>query len=272
MGNVIVHIAVFVLGILFALPFFWLVSSSLKTTAQIFAMPPEWWPRPFVWSNYPRVFSVAPFAQYFINTLRIALPVTLGTLVSCTMASYGMARIRWPGRELLYAVTLATLMVPGIVTMVPMFIVFRKVGWIGTYRPLIVPAFFGSGYYIFMLRQFLRTLPEELSDAARIDGASELGIFARVILPLIKPAMAVVALFTFIACWGDFMGPLIYINRMEDYTIALGLFRFMGDRAHETDWGIIMAASTLTLLPIVIIFFLAQRTFIEGVKLTGLKG
>ena len=260
------------LGALFALPFYWLVTSAMKTTQQIFEMPPTWWPNPIVWSNFPRVFTESPFGGYTINTLTIALPVTIGVLISSSMVAYGFSRIEWKGRDLFFSITLTTLMVPFAVTMVPMFVVFRRLGWIGSYRPLIVPAFFGSAYYIFMLRQFFRTIPTELSDAARVDGASELGIFFRVILPLTKPALAVVALFSFITVWGDFLGPLIYIDKMDQYTIALGLYRFLGDRAHETDWGIIMAASTLTLLPIVIIFGVAQRTFIEGITLTGLKG
>jgi len=260
------------LGVVFGMPFYWLVTSALKTSQQIFAMPPVWWPNPIVWDNFPRVFTTAPFGLYTWNTIQIAVPHTIGIVFSCTMAAYGFARIQWPGREILYGITLATLMIPGVVLMVPMFIIFRQLGWYGTYKPLIVPAFFGSAYYIFMLRQFFRTIPPELSEAARIDGASELGIFARIILPLAKPALAVVALFTLIGQWGDFMGPLIYINKMEQYTIVLGLFRFMGDRAHETDWGIIMAASTLMLLPVIAIFFFAQRTFIEGIHMTGLKG
>jgi len=254
------------------LPFYWLLSSSLKTTAQIFQMPPVWWPNPILWTNYIRVFTESPFAHYALNTLVIAAPVTIGTLISGAMVAYGFSRIEWKGRDLLFGITLSTLMIPFTVTMVPMFIIFRKLRWIGSYKPLIVPAFFGSPYFIFMLRQFFRTIPPELSDAARVDGASELRIFLRIVLPLTKPALAVVALFSFIGVWGDFLAPLIYIDDMKKYTIALGLFRFLGDRAHETDWGILMAASTFTLLPIVLIFFLAQRTFIEGIKLTGMKG
>jgi multiple sugar transport system permease protein len=269
---IVLNLVVLGLGLLFVLPFYWLVTSALKTTQQIFQMPPVWWPSPIVWSNFPRVFTDSPFGAYTVNTLTIALPVCIGTVISCSMVAYGFSRIEWPGRDIFFGITLATLMVPFVVTMVPMFVVFRTLGWVGSYRPLIVPAFFGSAYFIFMLRQFFRTIPTELSDAARVDGASELGIFLSVVLPLSRPALAVVALFSFIGVWGDFLAPLIYIDKMEKYTIALGLYRFLGDRAHETDWGIIMAASTLTLLPIVIIFALAQRTFIEGITLTGLKG
>jgi multiple sugar transport system permease protein len=260
------------IGILFAVPFYWLLSSSLKTPQQIFAMPPVWWPRPIVWQNYVRVFTASPFGRYMLNTLAIAAPVTIGTVLSCSLVAYGFSCIQWPGRDLLFAITLSTLMVPSIVTMVPLFILFRHLTWTGTYKPLIVPSFFGSAYHIFLLRQFFRTIPVELSDAARVDGASELAIFMRIVLPLARPALAVVSLFSFIGTWGDFMGPLIYIDKMDRYTVALGLLSFMGDRAHETDWGMLMAASTITLLPVVVIFFLAQRTFIEGITLTGLKG
>jgi len=272
LGVTIINLAALALGMLFALPFYWLLSSSLKTTQQIFQLPPVWWPDPIVWSNYLRVFTESPFAKYTLNTLTIAVPVTIGHLISCSMAAYGFSRIEWKGRDILFGLTLSTLMISFTVTMIPLFLVFRTLGWLNSYRPLIVPAFFGDAYFIFMLWHFFRTIPVELSDAARVDGASELGIFFRLILPLSKPALAVVGLFSFIRVWGDFLAPLVFISNMDDYTIALGLFRFLGDRAHETDWGIIMAASTLTLLPIVIIFFFAQRTFIEGIKLTGVKG
>jgi multiple sugar transport system permease protein len=272
LGTVVINGIALALGALFALPFYWLLSSSLKTTAQMFKMPPVWVPDPIVWSNYPRVFTESPFAQYTLNTLSIAVPVTVGTLLSCTMAAYGFSRLDWRGRDILFSVSLGVLMIPYIVTMVPTFILFRALGWIGTYNPLIVPAFFGNAYFIFLLRQFFRTIPLDLSDAARVDGASELDIFLRVVLPLARPALAVVALFSFIQAWGDFLQPLIYVSDFDRYTITLGLFRYLSDRVHNTDWGIMMAASTLTLLPIVVIFFFAQRTFIEGIKFTGMKG
>jgi multiple sugar transport system permease protein len=272
LGTVVINVIALTLGALFALPFYWLLLSSLKTTAQMFKMPPVWVPDPIVWSNYPRVFTESPFAQYTLNTLSIAVPVTVGTLLSCTMAAYGFSRLDWRGRDMLFSVSLGVLMIPYIVTMVPTFILFRALGWIGTYNPLVVPAFFGNAYFIFLLRQFFRTIPLDLSDAARVDGASELDIFLRVVVPLARPALAVVALFSFIQAWGDFLQPLIYISDFDRYTITLGLFRYLSDRIHNTDWGIMMAASTLTLLPIVVIFFFAQRTFIEGIKFTGLKG
>jgi multiple sugar transport system permease protein len=271
-GTLLTNALGLLVGAMFVLPFYWMVSSSLKPAGQMFQMPPVWWPHPFMWSTYARLFTDSPFGRWAINTFSIAAPVAVGTVLSCTMAAYGFSRIPWRGRDLLFAISLATLMVPFAVTMVPQFIMFRTLGWVGSYSPLIVPAFFGNAYSIFLLRQFFRSVPLELSDAARVDGAMEWSIFWRVVLPLVRPALAVVALFSFIGAWGDFLGPLIYINDGSMYTIALGLYTFLGDRVHDSDWGLLMAASTLSLLPIVIIFFLAQRTFIEGIKMTGLKG
>lgn len=260
------------IGLLFAIPFYWLISSALKTSQQIFQMPPAWIPNPVILNNFVRVFTETPFLIFLKNTLTIAVPVTIGTVLSCSMVAYGFSRIDWKGRDFLFSVTLAMLMLPSMVTLIPVFIIFRKLEWVGTFKPLIVPAFFATPVYIFMLRQFLKTIPQDLSDSARVDGASEPDIFLRIYIPLIRPAMSVVALFTFIGVWGDFLNPLIYINRQEDYTITLGVYQMLGNRVTDTDWGIIMAISAITLLPIVMIFFFAQRTFIEGISLTGIKG
>ena len=271
LGKIGLNTIALILGLAFAVPFYWLVSSAVKTSDQIFQMPPVWFPDPVILSNFVRVFTETQFLLFLKNTLVIAVPVTVGTVISCSMVAYGFSRIEWKGRDLFFGLTLAMLMLPSMVTLIPVFIIFRKLEWVGTYKPLIVPAFFATPYYIFMFRQFFMSIPYELSDSARVDGASEPDIFARIYLPLIRPAMAVVALFTFISVWGDFLGPLVYINRQEDYTITLGVYQMLGNRVNDTDWGIIMAISTMTLLPIVIIFFLAQRTFIEGINLTGLK-
>jgi multiple sugar transport system permease protein len=271
LGKIGINTIALILGLTFAVPFYWLVSSAVKTSDQIFQMPPVWFPNPVILSNFVRVFTETQFLLFLKNTLVIAVPVTVGTVISCSMVAYGFSRIEWKGRDLFFGLTLAMLMLPSMVTLIPVFIIFRKLEWVGTYKPLIVPAFFATPYYIFMFRQFFKSIPYELSDSARVDGASEPDIFARIYLPLIRPAMAVVALFTFISVWGDFLGPLVYINRQEDYTITLGVYQMLGNRVTDTDWGIIMAISTMTLLPIVIIFFLAQRTFIEGINLTGLK-
>jgi multiple sugar transport system permease protein len=270
-GSVVVHVLAIGVGLGFLLPFFWLITTSLKPASQMFAVPPVWIPNPFVLTHYPRLFQETMYPRYMLNTLLIALPASIGTVISCSMAGYGLSRIDWKGREVFFALTLATLMIPFLVTMVPIYILFRNLGWLGSYLPLIVPHFLGNGYYIFLFRQFFRSIPIDLLDAARVDGASELGIFARIVLPLSKPALAVVALFSFVAAWGDFLGPLIYINEQEHYTVAIGLYRFIGDRSFGTDYGLLMAGSVIMILPIFVIFLLAQRTFIEGIRITGLK-
>ena len=258
------------LGLAFFLPFGWLVSSSLKTDVQIFVHPPRWIPSPWMWSNYPRALEFAPFTDYAVNSIRIAVLSALGAAISSALVAYGFARIQWPGRDLFFFVTLTTLMIPFQVTMVPTFLLFKWLGLAGTHWALIVPYWFGNAYFIFLLRQFLMTIPGELSEAARIDGASELAIFGRIVMPLARPGLAVVALFQFMHAWGDYLGPLIFLRSEEQFTIALGLQRFLG--GHMTEWGYLMAASTMATLPIVVLFFVTQRTFIEGISLTGIKG
>jgi multiple sugar transport system permease protein len=204
------------------------------------------------------------------NTLLICVLAIVGTVTSCSLIAYGFARVRWPGRNTVFIVYLSTIMLPAQVTMIPLYIVFRQIGWIGTIWPLVVPAFFGNALYVFLLRQFFMTIPNELTDAARIDGASELGIFRRIMLPLLKPALATVALFTFVATYRDFLGPLIYLTEQNQWTISLGLKMFQN--MYGAQWQLMMAAATLTMIPTVILFFLTQRTFIEGIALTGIKG
>lgn len=256
-------------GASFLLPFLWLVSTSLKSDAQVFAFPPVWLPRPIQWANYPRALTYIPFFSYLLNTLVISGANVLGILLSCPLVAYGLARVRWAGRDLLFVIVLATMMLPYQVTMIPLFIVFKSLGWVGSYKPLIVPAFFGAPFFIFLLRQFFMTIPFELSDAARIDGCSELRIFWRIVLPLSKPALATVALFTFIANWQDFLGPLIYLNDEATFTLSLGLRKFLTE--HSAEWALLMAASTAVVAPIIVLFFFTQKTFIQGINMTGLK-
>lgn len=264
------HVLLLLLGFAFILPFFWMISTSLKPDKQIFLMPPQYIPSPFVWSNYPRALTYIPYFLYFRNTLYIALFNVVATIVSCTLVAYGFARINWPGRDALFGFLIATLMIPYPVILIPTFLIFRNLGWVGTPHPLTWPAFFGNPFFIFLLRQFYMTIPHELSAAAKIDGASEFDIYWRIILPLARPALATVALFTFLANWNDFLGPLIYLSDKSQYTLAIGLYGFAG--ARKTDWALLMAAGTVTVMPIVMLFFLAQRTFIQGVTLTGVKG
>jgi multiple sugar transport system permease protein len=264
------HALLIVLSLLFALPFVWLVSTSLKPTEQLFRLPPEWIPRPFTWSNYPRALTYIPFFLYLRNTLYIALFNVVGTLISCSLAAYGFARIRWPGRNALFFVLIATLMIPYQVTLIPTFLIFRQIGWVGSFNALTWPSLTGSAFFIFLLRQFYLTIPQELSSAAKIDGANEFQIYWRIILPLSKPAFAAVALFTFNSSWNDLLGPLIYLNDESHYTLALGLYGFLS--RVRTEWGMLMAASTVMVTPIIVLFFFTQRTFIQGITLTGIKG
>lgn len=264
------HVVLLGIGVFFALPFYWLVSTSLKPDAQILAMPPVWVPHPVRWDNFPRALRYVPFLLYTWNTLRICALNVVGTVVSCSLVAYSLAKIRWRGREAVFYSLLATMILPGQVTMIPTFTIFKWLHWIGTILPLTVPSFFGNGFFIFLLRQFFLTIPSELSDAARIDGCSEWSILTRVVMPLARPALATVGLFTFIGCWNDFLGPLLYLNDESAYTLAIGLQRFVSQ--HGAEWSMLMAASTVMTLPIVVIFFFAQRTFIQGVTLTGIKG
>lgn len=259
-----------IVGMLFILPFVWMVSTSVKPNNQIFVYPPKWIPDTILWSNYSKAMTSVPFFLYFRNTVFISGMTILGTLVSCSLVAYGFSRVRWIGRDKVFLVVLATMMLPSATTLVPLYIIFRKLGWMGTFNPLIVPPFFGTAFFIFLLRQFFMSIPMELSDAARIDGATELGILWRIILPLSKPALASVALFSFLWSWSDFFGPLIFLTDERLYTISLGLMQFQS--RYDTAWGQVMAASTVFTLPVLLLFFLAQRQFIEGVTLTGIKG
>jgi multiple sugar transport system permease protein len=266
-----------VLSITFLLPFYWMVSSAVKDDNQIYVVPPQWIPSPIWLGNFWDAWSLQPFSHYAFNTVfKYAIPATIGTVFSSALVAYGFSRMRWPGRDLLFALCLATMMIPFQVVLVPLFIIFKQLGWINTFLPLVVPSFFGNAFFIFMLRQFFRTIPLELSDAAKIDGANEFQIFGRIILPLARPALTVVALFAFMGSWNDYLGPLIYVNIEEQWTLALGVQR-MGRALYENGFSTLaypylMAVSTIVTLPILLVFFFAQRSFIEGISMTGLKG
>jgi multiple sugar transport system permease protein len=269
--SVFKYAALFFFSGFFILPWVWMISTSLKNPQELSVWPPIWIPNPIRWDNYVSAFRQAAFAQYVINTLIVAVPSVIGAVLSNALVAYGFARVRWPGRDIVFAVVLATLILPGFVTFIPLYIIFRKLNWINTYLPLVIPTWLGSPFFIFLLRQFFMGLPLELSDAARVDGASEFGIFWRIILPLARPAIAVVALFEFIGSWNAYFGPLIYLNDKAKYTISLGIANM------QTSYGFmnfawIMAATVMSVFPIIVLFFFAQRTFIEGIALTGLKG
>ena len=257
-------------ALLFILPIFWMISSALKTSYAIFAFPPVWWPSQPRWENFAEALTAQPFARYAANTLLIALSTILGHLLSCTLVAYGFARLRAPGKGFFFVLLLSTLMLPYPVTMVPLYILFSKLGWINSFTPLILPAFFGNAFYIFLLRQYFLTLPPELEDAARIDGANTLQVLWRVILPISTPALATVVIFTFQATWNDFLQPLIYLQDQSHYTLTLGLNFFRG--SFQVNWAYLMAASLVVVLPVVIVFFFTQRLFIQGIAMTGMKG
>jgi len=270
LSQVAIYIVLTVLAMSWLFPFYWLVSSSLKVDEQILRFPPVWVPNPLDWHNYVEAVQYFPFFMYLRNSLIIGGLATLGAVISNPLTAYSFSRIQWPGRNVLFVVTLSTMMLPFAVTMIPVFLIFKRIGWVGTWLPLIVPAFLGNAFYIFLIRQFFMGIPRELSDAAYIDGASEFVIFWRVIVPLARPVLASVALFEFMARWRDFLGPLIYLSKDNLYPIALGLQHYI--TSHHTAWALLMAAATMVTLPTLVAFLFTQRTFIENVTFTGIKG
>ncbi len=266
------HGLLIVVSLIFVVPFYWMLITSVKTQTTVFTSPIQWFPSSLHFENYLTVanYPSFPFLRFMWNSFFYAGMVTLGTVLSCAAVGYGFARLRFPGRDLLFTITIATLMIPFIVTLIPTFVIFKTLGWIGSYAPLIVPSFFGSAFFIFMMRQFFLGLPKELDDAARVDGAGEFRIFWQIMLPLVQPALLVMAIFTFTWTWQEFFGPLVYLQDTSQFPLSLGLFTFRARRT--TDWHLMMAGATLTTLPLVIIFFAAQRYFLEGIKLTGIKG
>jgi len=294
-GAVGVHVALVILLAIFVLPFVWIFETSIKPDKDNVAIPPKWYPvamsqkqydaahkdgdlSPFqeeygfapTFQHYVRAFDEYPILIWVRNTMVIVVFSVIGTLISCTMAAYAFARLRWPDRKLLFGVILATMMLPFQVTIIPMFVLFRTLHWIDTPLPLIIPAFFGSAFFIFLLRQFFIGLPEELMEAARIDGAGEWYILSRIVVPLSKPALLTVAIFASMWAWNDFLGPLIYLSSEDQKTLALGLQSMVSQ--YGTEWGMFMASATVMVIPILILFFFAQRYFIEGIALTGMKG
>jgi len=263
----VVMLLLVALSALFFAPFVWLVITSLKPESEIFRTG---WPRHWTLLNYSQGLTHFPFGLYLRNTLVICAANVVGVTFSSALVAYGLARIPWKGRGPLFAIILSTMMLPAQVTMVPLFAVFKWLGWIDTFLPLTVPAFLGNAFFIFLLRQFFLTIPGDLTDAARLDGCTEFDIFRRVILPLATPALATVALFTFLNTWNDFLGPLIYLYDDRKFTLSLGLAMFSSQ--YGSFWGQLMAVSTVMTAPIIVLFFFTQRTFIQGITMTGIKG
>ncbi|NMB11006.1 MAG: carbohydrate ABC transporter permease [Firmicutes bacterium] len=268
--NIVVYALCSMVSIILLIPFFWMLSASLKPGYQIFKYPIIWIPNPVKWSNYVDAFRAVPYMLWTKNTSLIVALSIVGDLVSCSLVAYAFARLRFPGRSILFALLLSTLMIPQQVTLIPTFLLFKWLGWVDTYLPLILPAWMAYPFWVFLLRQFFMTIPLELDDAAKIDGCGYMSIFCRILLPLAKPALTTIAIFSFMANWNDFMRPLIYLNTESRFTIALGLRMFQG--LYFTRWELVMAASVLALLPPLILFFFCQRYFVQGIVMTGLKG
>ncbi len=270
LAKVLLHLILVVLGFAFMLPFMWLVTTSLKRIGGVFETPIQWIPRDPQWRNYAEIFRMLPFGRFMLNSALITILASLGDIVSSVGVAYSLSRLRWRGREVVFALLLGTMMLPGVVTLVPMFVMFFKVHWIDTYLPLIVPSWFGSAFFIFMLRQFMRSLPMELDEAARLDGASSLRILWTIIAPLCTPAITAVAIFAGMSHYNDFMRPLMYLSTNAKLTVPLGLYMFQGQ--HTTLWHLVMAASTVSIAPLIVIFFFGQRFFVQGFSFSGLAG
>ncbi len=266
------YAALVFLSILFLVPLLRLFAASLMAMKQIIKWPPQWVPSPVEWDNYLKALRFWHFARGFRNTLAITVLTMVGHLLSSTLVAYGFARLRFPGRSTLFALLLSTLMLPQAVTMVPLYVGYSRLGWVNSFLPLIVPSYFGSALFIFLLRQFFLTIPEDLVDAARMDGASEFRIWARIMVPLAQPALIVVAIFSFQGAWNDFMAPLIYLNDEKLHTMALGLYYFVAMPGQGTLYNQMMAASVMMVLPMLAVFAIFQRYFVQGVTLTGLQG
>lgn len=259
-------------AVLMLIPLFWMVSTSLKAEGQVFLIPIRWLPDPVLWRNYPEALTFQPFWRYFGNSVFVTTLTVLGSVLTASLVAYAFARLRAPGKDFLFVILLSTLMLPGEVTLVPVYLLFRNLGWLDTYRPLIVPSWFGgSAFYIFLLRQFFMTLPTELDDAAKIDGANLFTIYWRILMPLASPGLASVAVFAFFSNWNNFQSALIYLNTIEKYTIPLGLRLYLST-IQNSHWNYLMAATVVSIIPPVLVFFTSQRYFVEGAVLTGVKG
>lgn len=254
------------------LPLAWMISTSLKQQMSVFVLPPQWIPSPVEWHNYADVFDGTPFDRYLINSGIVTVCSVFGSVLSCALAAYGFARLRFPGRDLLFLMLLSTLMLPESMTLIPRFIIFERLGWLNSFKPLIIPSFFGAAFQIFLLRQFFRTIPVDLEDAARLDGASTFRIFATIVMPLSKPALVTAGIFSFIFTWNDFLRPLLYLNTEDKYTVAIGLLNYTGSDRIGPQMHLLMAASFLATLPVLVVFLIAQRQFVKGVVFSGMKG
>ncbi len=269
-GNAVVYALMTFLALLFMLPIFWMASTSLKLPQEIFAWPPEWIPSSPQWGNYAEAFGKYPLARYMLNSAILVVANIIGGLISVPIIAYGFARFEFPFKHVLFLLMLSTMMVPGHIKLIPLFWLYQKLGLIDTYWPLILPSFFGNPFFIFLMTQFIRTIPRELDDAARIDGAGAWGILFRIIIPLCRPALTVVVVFTFVWVWNDFLEPIIFLRDWDSYPISVGLAFFQG--RYSVEWHLFMGATLVSILPILVLYFFAQRHLIGGLASIGIKG
>ncbi len=269
--KIVSHFILSLVGLLFLIPFLWLVLTSLKTEEEIFAIPIQLWPHKLNWSNYADAMSMIPFVRYTFNTIKIAVLCVLGVVVFSPLVAYGFSRIQFKGRTFLFFIMMGTLMLPGQVTMIPIYVMFNKMDLVDSYWPIVLSTWFGTGlaYNIFLVRQFFMGVPHELTESAKIDGASEFRIYSTIIMPLAKPVILTIGLLTFLGAWGDFQGPLIYLHDPDQWTLSIGLKQFI--RANNVAWGPLMGAAALFTFPIIILYFFVQKKFVEGISITGMK-
>jgi multiple sugar transport system permease protein len=267
---ILLYAILIAVGIFFMIPFGWMMSTSLKQPSQIWIHPPKWIPEPIVWGNFPRALKMMKFMLQLKNTLIYSGITIVGVVLSCSLVAYGFARFEFPGRDFLFLLMISTIMIPPQVTIIPTFILFTLLRWTNSLRPLIIPAFFGVPFFIFLLRQFFMTIPRDLDEAAIIDGSGYFRIYWQIILPLSKPAIAAIVIFQFVGTWNDFFGPLVYLNDESKYTLSIGLRAFQG--VYSTEWALLMAASIVVVMPCLLIYFFAQKYFIQGVVFSGIRG
>ncbi len=270
LGDAVAYLLLGTGAVIMVVPFLWMISTAIKPEGEVFLFPPEWIPHPIVWSNFADATSKFPFVIASFNSVLVSSLSTLGQLFSCSLAAFAFARYRFPGRDVIFAVLMATIMIPGAVTLIPVFVIMKQFGWIDTLYPLFVPSFTGGAFGTLLLRQFFLTIPSEYDDSARLDGASSTRILWSIYLPLAKPALATLGVFTFMSSWNDFITPLIYLSTPEHMTLTVGLSYFQGQ--YNTQWNLMMAATLISVVPILILYAVAQKYFIQGIALTGLKG
>ena len=270
LGKTFVYILLILGALVYLVPFVWMLSTAVKPPDEVYVFPPIWIPSRFIWGNYRTIFTLMPTGRFLLNSLLISSLRMVGSVSSCSLVAFSFARLRFRGSGVLFFILLITMMLPHQVTMVPLYMIFSELGWVGTYLPLILPAFFGSPYFIFLLRQFFSTIPRELDEAAKVDGCSILSIFLRIIVPMSKPALGIVAILSFTDAWNDFVTPLIYLNEFSKFPISLGLRAFQTLRVVQ--WELLMATSTIALIPVLALFFIAQKHYIQGIVISGVKG